>query len=237
MSLLRTVEHRHLAPEAALRSAQLAMMKDPRWSQPYYWAAFTIHAGTFRYNHVGALCGSSDLQISICESAGNWTVRVRGGTSAKPRSLAGRKYEDLRLGLSIGWSGHHADRQKLLTDGPSDLARKLIAFRLPHFGIIGLLVHRAVSGSRRTCARAVDARQRCASSRARSRGARRVWWRRWRNAWLARCKPPSDRALLRRGPGYAGAGIGYFSERAAQSGHALTREELYKCVLRKCDDT
>jgi CHAT domain-containing protein len=33
---------RHLAPEAALRSAQLAMMKDPRWSQPYYWAAFTM---------------------------------------------------------------------------------------------------------------------------------------------------------------------------------------------------
>jgi CHAT domain-containing protein len=33
---------RHLAPEAALRSAQLAMRKDPRWAQPYYWAAFTM---------------------------------------------------------------------------------------------------------------------------------------------------------------------------------------------------
>ena len=33
---------RHLVPEAALRAAQLAMMKDPRWSQPYYWAAFTM---------------------------------------------------------------------------------------------------------------------------------------------------------------------------------------------------
>jgi CHAT domain-containing protein len=33
---------RNLAPDAALRSAQLAMMKDPRWSQPYYWAAFTM---------------------------------------------------------------------------------------------------------------------------------------------------------------------------------------------------
>jgi CHAT domain-containing protein len=33
---------RHLAPEDALRSAQLAMMKDQRWSQPYYWAAFTM---------------------------------------------------------------------------------------------------------------------------------------------------------------------------------------------------
>jgi CHAT domain-containing protein/Tfp pilus assembly protein PilF len=33
---------RHQTPEAALREAQLAMRKDPRWSQPYYWAAFTI---------------------------------------------------------------------------------------------------------------------------------------------------------------------------------------------------
>jgi CHAT domain-containing protein len=33
---------RHRTPEAALREAQLAMRKDPRWSQPYYWAAFTI---------------------------------------------------------------------------------------------------------------------------------------------------------------------------------------------------
>lgn len=31
-----------LAPAAALRSAQLAMRRDPRWSQPYYWAAFTM---------------------------------------------------------------------------------------------------------------------------------------------------------------------------------------------------
>jgi CHAT domain-containing protein/Tfp pilus assembly protein PilF len=33
---------RHQAPEAALRSAQLAMMQDSRWNQPYYWAAFTV---------------------------------------------------------------------------------------------------------------------------------------------------------------------------------------------------
>ena len=33
---------RHLAPEDALRSAQLARMKDPRWSQPCYWAVFTM---------------------------------------------------------------------------------------------------------------------------------------------------------------------------------------------------
>jgi CHAT domain-containing protein len=33
---------RHQTPEAALRDAQLAMIKDPRWNQPYYWAAFTV---------------------------------------------------------------------------------------------------------------------------------------------------------------------------------------------------
>jgi len=33
---------RHETPEAALRSAQLAMIKDDRWNQPYYWAAFTV---------------------------------------------------------------------------------------------------------------------------------------------------------------------------------------------------
>jgi CHAT domain-containing protein len=33
---------RHQTPEAALRAAQLAMRQDPRWSQPYYWAAFTM---------------------------------------------------------------------------------------------------------------------------------------------------------------------------------------------------
>jgi CHAT domain-containing protein/Tfp pilus assembly protein PilF len=30
------------SPAAALRAAQLAMLKDPRWSEPYYWAAFTL---------------------------------------------------------------------------------------------------------------------------------------------------------------------------------------------------
>jgi CHAT domain-containing protein/Tfp pilus assembly protein PilF len=33
---------RHLTPAAALRSAQLSMMQDARWSDPYYWAAFTL---------------------------------------------------------------------------------------------------------------------------------------------------------------------------------------------------
>ena len=33
---------RHQTPEAALREAQSAMIKDARWNQPYYWAAFTV---------------------------------------------------------------------------------------------------------------------------------------------------------------------------------------------------
>lgn len=33
---------RRLPPAAALRKAQLAMMKDPRWAAPYFWAAFTV---------------------------------------------------------------------------------------------------------------------------------------------------------------------------------------------------
>lgn len=33
---------RHQRPASALRTAQLAMMNDPRWRQPYYWAAFTV---------------------------------------------------------------------------------------------------------------------------------------------------------------------------------------------------
>lgn len=35
---------RHDAPPAtALRSAQLSMLRDPRWNDPYFWAAFTLH--------------------------------------------------------------------------------------------------------------------------------------------------------------------------------------------------
>jgi CHAT domain-containing protein len=31
-----------LRPAAALRAAQVSMMKDRRWQVPYYWAAFTL---------------------------------------------------------------------------------------------------------------------------------------------------------------------------------------------------
>jgi CHAT domain-containing protein/tetratricopeptide (TPR) repeat protein len=33
---------KRLTPAAALRQAQLELMKDPRWRAPYYWAAFTL---------------------------------------------------------------------------------------------------------------------------------------------------------------------------------------------------
>jgi CHAT domain-containing protein len=33
---------RRRPPAAALRDAQLSMMRDPRWSDPYYWAAFVM---------------------------------------------------------------------------------------------------------------------------------------------------------------------------------------------------
>jgi CHAT domain-containing protein/tetratricopeptide (TPR) repeat protein len=33
---------RHLAPAAALRETQLSMLRDERWKDPYYWAAFTV---------------------------------------------------------------------------------------------------------------------------------------------------------------------------------------------------
>jgi CHAT domain-containing protein len=31
-----------LSPSAALRAAQLSLQKEPRWSAPYYWAAFVL---------------------------------------------------------------------------------------------------------------------------------------------------------------------------------------------------
>jgi CHAT domain-containing protein len=37
----------HLRPAAALRAAQLAIRKEPRWSAPYYWAGF-IFQGEWR---------------------------------------------------------------------------------------------------------------------------------------------------------------------------------------------
>lgn len=32
----------YLRPAAALRAAQLSMRNDPKWKNPYYWAAFTL---------------------------------------------------------------------------------------------------------------------------------------------------------------------------------------------------
>jgi len=32
----------NLRPAAALRAAQIEMSNSPRWSSPYYWAAFII---------------------------------------------------------------------------------------------------------------------------------------------------------------------------------------------------
>jgi len=39
---------KRLPAETALRSAQLAMRQDPRWSAPYYWAAFTVQGVSVR---------------------------------------------------------------------------------------------------------------------------------------------------------------------------------------------
>ncbi len=33
---------KHLTPAAALRAAQLSMLREPRWSNPHYWAAFGL---------------------------------------------------------------------------------------------------------------------------------------------------------------------------------------------------
>jgi CHAT domain-containing protein/Tfp pilus assembly protein PilF len=43
----RRMRDDHLSPAAALRAAQLAMLQDVRWRDPYYWAAFTIQ-GEYR---------------------------------------------------------------------------------------------------------------------------------------------------------------------------------------------
>ena len=38
----RAMEQDHVAPAAALRSAQIALWKQKRWHSPYFWAAFQI---------------------------------------------------------------------------------------------------------------------------------------------------------------------------------------------------
>jgi CHAT domain-containing protein len=43
----------HLSPAAALREAQLSMMKETRWRHPYFWAPFTVE-GDWRVCPAGA---------------------------------------------------------------------------------------------------------------------------------------------------------------------------------------
>jgi len=38
----RRLLHDGLTPAAALRAAQVSMLKEERWSSPYYWAAFVL---------------------------------------------------------------------------------------------------------------------------------------------------------------------------------------------------
>jgi CHAT domain-containing protein len=33
---------RRLSPASALREAQIALLRQPRWSNPHYWAAFGL---------------------------------------------------------------------------------------------------------------------------------------------------------------------------------------------------
>ena len=34
---------KHLPPAAALHAAQLSRLREPRWANPHYWAAFGLH--------------------------------------------------------------------------------------------------------------------------------------------------------------------------------------------------
>jgi CHAT domain-containing protein len=40
--LYRAMLKEHMSPAAALRAAQIQTMKDNRWREPYYWAAFVL---------------------------------------------------------------------------------------------------------------------------------------------------------------------------------------------------
>jgi CHAT domain-containing protein len=35
-------KHDRMSPAAALRSAQLSMLKDKRWESPYFWSGFVL---------------------------------------------------------------------------------------------------------------------------------------------------------------------------------------------------
>jgi hypothetical protein len=49
-----------LTASAALREAQIAMYKDPRYSSPFHWAAFTVQGD---YQRVPGIGGGSSLWI------------------------------------------------------------------------------------------------------------------------------------------------------------------------------
>ena len=38
----RMLGREHLSPAAALRAAQIEVMKQKQWQSPYYWAAWTL---------------------------------------------------------------------------------------------------------------------------------------------------------------------------------------------------
>jgi len=40
--LYRAILKEHKSPAAALREAQMEIMKDKRWQAPYFWAAFVL---------------------------------------------------------------------------------------------------------------------------------------------------------------------------------------------------
>jgi len=42
MRFYKAMEQQGMAPAAALRQAQVAMSKEERWSDPYYWAGFVL---------------------------------------------------------------------------------------------------------------------------------------------------------------------------------------------------
>ena len=40
--LYKAILKEHMSPAAALRTAQIDILKEKRWQAPYYWAAFVL---------------------------------------------------------------------------------------------------------------------------------------------------------------------------------------------------